>query len=67
MPKATDRLCFTPGPLHSEKEIKYLVVVLKTLWKQISIAHVVAKKCKKDMNLLQSASLKGYELSEGRS
>ena len=42
VPKGTERLRFTPGPLHSDADIEYLVLALKTLWKQCAIAHAVA-------------------------
>jgi len=42
VPKGTERLRFTPGPLHSDEDIDYLVMALKTLWKQCAIAHAVA-------------------------
>ena len=42
VPKGTERLRFTPGPLHSDDDIEYLVDALKTLWKQCAIAHAVA-------------------------
>ncbi len=42
VPKGTERLRFTPGPLHSDADIDYLVEALKTLWKQCAIAHAVA-------------------------
>jgi 5-aminolevulinate synthase len=42
VPKGTERLRFTPGPLHSDEDIEYLVLALKTLWKQCAIAHAVA-------------------------
>ncbi|MEL6433119.1 MAG: 5-aminolevulinate synthase, partial [Pseudomonadota bacterium] len=42
VPKGTERLRFTPGPLHSEEDIEHLVVALKMLWKQCALAHAVA-------------------------
>ena len=42
VPKGTERLRFTPGPLHTDEDIEYLVLALKTLWKQCAIAHAVA-------------------------
>ncbi|MEM9317620.1 MAG: 5-aminolevulinate synthase [Pseudomonadota bacterium] len=42
VPKGTERLRFTPGPLHSDDDIEYLVQALKSLWKQCAIAHAVA-------------------------
>jgi selenocysteine lyase/cysteine desulfurase len=40
--QGTERLRFTPGPLHTDEDIEYLVMALKTLWKQCAIAHAVA-------------------------
>jgi 5-aminolevulinate synthase len=40
--KGTERLRFTPGPLHSDAEIDHLVEALTVLWKQCAIAHAVA-------------------------
>jgi 5-aminolevulinate synthase len=42
VPKGTERLRFTPGPLHTDEDIEHLVLALKTLWKQCAIAHAVA-------------------------
>ena len=42
VPKGTERLRFTPGPLHSIDDIEHLVLALKELWKQCAIAHAVA-------------------------
>ena len=42
VPKGTERLRFTPGPLHSDEDIEHLVMALSTLWKQCAIAHAVA-------------------------
>ncbi len=42
VPKGTERLRFTPSPLHSEAEIDRLVEALTVLWKQCAIAHAVA-------------------------
>ncbi|MEM6482336.1 MAG: 5-aminolevulinate synthase [Pseudomonadota bacterium] len=42
VPKGTERLRFTPGPLHSEADIDKLVSALKQLWKQCALAHAVA-------------------------
>ncbi|MBC6408314.1 MAG: 5-aminolevulinate synthase [Rhodobacteraceae bacterium] len=42
VPKGTERLRFTPSPLHSVDDIEHLVMALKTLWKQCAIAHAVA-------------------------
>jgi len=42
VPKGTERLRFTPGPLHSDADIEKLVDALKMLWKQCALAHAVA-------------------------
>ena len=42
VPKGTERLRFTPGPLHTIEDIEHLVLALKDLWKQCAIAHAVA-------------------------
>ncbi|MBS0123636.1 5-aminolevulinate synthase [Thetidibacter halocola] len=42
VPKGTERLRFTPGPLHSDADIDHLVMALTTLWKRCAVAHAVA-------------------------
>lgn len=42
VPKGTERLRFTPSPLHSDEDIVHLVDALTALWKQCAIAHAVA-------------------------
>jgi 5-aminolevulinate synthase len=42
VPKGTERLRFTPGPLHSEADIDHLVTALATLWQRCALAHAVA-------------------------
>ncbi|MEM6888200.1 MAG: 5-aminolevulinate synthase [Pseudomonadota bacterium] len=42
VPKGTERLRFTPSPLHSIDDIEHLVFALKELWKQCAISHAVA-------------------------
>ncbi|MFC3614225.1 5-aminolevulinate synthase [Lutimaribacter marinistellae] len=42
VPKGTERLRFTPSPLHSDADIDRLVEALTVLWKQCAIAHQVA-------------------------
>ncbi|MFL4472268.1 5-aminolevulinate synthase [Tateyamaria armeniaca] len=42
VPKGTERLRFTPSPLHSIEDIEHLVYALKDLWKQCAISHAVA-------------------------
>ncbi|MEL6571149.1 MAG: 5-aminolevulinate synthase [Pseudomonadota bacterium] len=42
VPKGTERLRFTPSPLHTDADIDHLVQALSVLWKQCAIAHAVA-------------------------
>ncbi|MEM8591726.1 MAG: 5-aminolevulinate synthase [Pseudomonadota bacterium] len=42
VPKGTERLRFTPSPLHSDADIDHLVGALSYLWKQCALAHAVA-------------------------
>ena len=42
VPKGTERLRITPGPLHSDADIAHLVSALKALWSQCAISHAVA-------------------------
>lgn len=42
VPKGTERLRITPGPLHSEADIDRLVSALTSLWRRCAIAHAVA-------------------------
>ncbi|ROU03107.1 5-aminolevulinate synthase [Histidinibacterium lentulum] len=42
VPKGTERLRFTPSPLHSDEDIERLVAALSHLWKQCAVAHAVA-------------------------
>ena len=42
VPKGTERLRFTPSPLHTDADIDHLVNALSFLWKQCAIAHAVA-------------------------
>jgi 5-aminolevulinate synthase len=42
VPKGTERLRFTPSPLHTDEDIKHLVKALRTLWRQCALAHAVA-------------------------
>ncbi|MEF3046757.1 5-aminolevulinate synthase [Pseudotabrizicola sp. L79] len=42
VPKGTERLRITPGPLHSEADIDRLVNALSALWHRCALAHAVA-------------------------
>ena len=42
VPKGTERLRFTPSPLHTDADIDHLLMALGVLWKQCAIAHAVA-------------------------
>jgi 5-aminolevulinate synthase len=42
VPKGTERLRFTPSPLHTDTDIEHLINALTSLWKQCAIAHKVA-------------------------
>ncbi|NBD29059.1 MAG: 5-aminolevulinate synthase [Alphaproteobacteria bacterium] len=42
VPKGTERLRLTPGPLHSDADLVHLVAALTTLWKQCALSHAVA-------------------------
>ena len=42
VPKGTERLRFTPSPLHTGEDIDHQVNALSFLWKQCAIAHAVA-------------------------
>ncbi|MBI1417135.1 MAG: 5-aminolevulinate synthase [Limimaricola sp.] len=42
VPKGTERLRFTPSPLHTDEDVDHLVNALSVLWKQCAIHHAVA-------------------------
>ena len=42
VPKGTERLRFTPSPLHTDADIEHLVKALSVLWRQCALAHAVA-------------------------
>ncbi len=42
VPKGTERLRITPGPLHSDADMDHLVTALASLWRQCAVAHAVA-------------------------
>jgi 5-aminolevulinate synthase len=42
VPKGTERLRITPGPLHSDADIDHLVNALAALWRHCALAHAVA-------------------------
>ncbi len=42
VPKGTERLRITPGPLHSDDDIAYLVEALNALWQRCAVARAVA-------------------------
>ena len=42
VPKGTERLRFTPSPLHSDADIEHLAHALTVLWKRCAISHAVA-------------------------
>jgi 5-aminolevulinate synthase len=42
VPKGTERLRFTPSPMHSDADIDHLVTALSVLWRQCALSHAVA-------------------------
>lgn len=42
VPKGTERLRITPGPLHSDEDIAHLVSALNDLWSQCALSRAVA-------------------------
>ena len=42
VPKGTERLRFTPSPLHTDADLDHLVRALGALWKQCALSRAVA-------------------------
>ena len=42
MPKGTERLRFTPGPMHTDADLDHLMDALTSLWKHCALARAVA-------------------------
>jgi len=42
VPKGTERLRITPGPLHGDEDIDYLVTALSSLWNQCALSRAIA-------------------------
>ena len=42
VPKGTERLRFTPSPLHTDADIEHLIGALRVLWKRCAISQAVA-------------------------
>ena len=42
VPKGTERLRITPGPLHTDAQMDRLVAALSSLWQQCALSHAVA-------------------------
>ena len=42
VPRGAERLRFTPSPMHTDEDIKYLVSALSKLWKQCALSKAVA-------------------------
>ena len=42
VPKGTERLRFTPSPLHSAEDVEHLVASLHALWSQCALSRAVA-------------------------
>ena len=42
VPKGTERLRFTPGPMHSDADLDHLMGALTALWKHCALARAVA-------------------------
>ncbi|CAD7968418.1 unnamed protein product [Amoebophrya sp. A120] len=44
VPRGTERIRVTPGPLHSDEDLEYFVKVLKEVWVELDLPFVVNKK-----------------------
>ena len=42
VPKGTERLRFTPSPLHTDADVDHLVKAIEVLWSQCAVSHAVA-------------------------
>ena len=42
VPKGTERLRFTPGPLHTDEDIEHLVKALHDMWSRCALSRVAA-------------------------
>jgi len=42
VPKGTERLRFTPSPVHTDQDIEHLIFAMTVLWKKCAIAQAVA-------------------------
>ena len=42
VPKGTERLRITPGPLHTDQDLDHLVSALSELWSQCALSRAVA-------------------------
>ncbi len=42
VPKGTERLRFTPSPLHSDADVDHLLSALRSLWRQCALSRAVA-------------------------
>ena len=42
VPKGTERLRFTPSPLHTDADVDYLISAMSNLWSQCALSRAVA-------------------------
>ena len=42
VPKGTERLRFTPSPLHTDADVDYLISAMSYLWSQSALSRAVA-------------------------